>query len=133
MDDKYGSIKRMQEAFNQPKQRKDSIESLTAEAKQLDIDEINKTMIDMVHKFTLDDAINRIICELKNGKNEDSYHEIWKSNISMAFLNSYEKYMQNAYGDDQIIDRFVIIGIANNAAENFLNHLCNQKLTKPQQ
>lgn len=126
MNDKYGSIKRMQEAFNQPKQRKDSIESLMLEAKQVSIDEINKSADELADKITLKIAIDRIIRELQ----KPEFFSKYTHKIAEIFYDEYV--LHYGVGNIQIDEREHVYKISIKAAKVILEELCNQKPIRPQ-
>jgi len=56
-------------------------------------------------------------------KSDEGYRQGWKANIAMSFIdaeNNYKKEKRKKYINNH--DKLII---ANNAAENFLNLLCN--------
>lgn len=130
MDDNHGNIKRIQEALNQVMPECKNIASETGNSKEISNSEIAEYVGALTSKVMMQVAIDRLRIELSKDQGENSLYGEWKDNIASAFLSAYEKYMQDAYGDDQIIDRFVIVGIANNAAANFLNQLCSEAKNK---
>jgi len=80
-------------------------------------------MIDMVDKFTLQDAINRIRLELQKDKQPGSYYHTWQCNIAMCFYDAYRH--RWAFPEDHGIMQ-AIHETANQAAVNFLEILCSQ-------
>lgn len=82
-------------------------------------------MTEVVDKFTLQDAINRLRQELQKDKQPGGYYHTWQCNIANCF---YDLYRSRYHSVDGISEYHYqnVMDIANKAAENFLEHLCNQ-------
>lgn len=82
--------------------------------------------------LTTEQAMNKIRFELQKDKEPGSYYHLWQSNIAMAFYDAAAKYaMENNINWDQQ-DARITHEIANTAAKNFLDNLCNQANTGQQ-
>lgn len=92
---------------------------------QVNKEDISKIMVDLIDKFTLQDAINRLRQELQKGKEPGSYYYGWQSNIAMCFYDSYANCFPGDSKDARVMSH--IHKIANEAAQNFLNILCTQQ------
>jgi hypothetical protein len=72
---------------------------------------------------TIKDSINRLVYELTN---DPDYFYLWQSNIAGALKIAFDK---DGCVDNSNIPFSKIHELANDAAVNFLNNLCNQPKT----
>jgi hypothetical protein len=78
------------------------------------------------------DAIDRVTEELRKDKSNGSYYHSWQANIAMAFKDEFDKYAKE-HEIEGSAKNFNTHEIANNAAKNFLNLLCDSKESVKQQ
>jgi len=108
MDKKYGETpkQKLDRALSQPEQTKG-----------------------FVFFADLESAIKCLCYHLEKDKEPNGIYNTWQSNIAMAFINAFNKYAQD-HEIEGSAKNFVVKDIANNAAKNFLNSLCNQSKNK---
>lgn len=79
----------------------------------------------------LESAIKCLCYHLEKDKEPNNIYNGWQSNIAMAFVDAFNSATcGNAHTN---ISNMTLNVIANNAAKNFLNSLCNQSKNIEQQ
>lgn len=76
-------------------------------------------------------AVERLCVEFRKDQGPGTLYETWHANIAAAFYDATIKFCkeETAKGNGFVFtDGRVVMEIANAAAKNFLNNLCNQKL-----